>query len=410
MSLENVITLDVDIKKLNYFIEPTVTANDRTVFVINLKDNDFPINLVDVSTITLVSKRLDGRSIITPGVKGLVVGHQVVFELGNSETAVNGRVSATVQLYDYAGRVSSIAFGYIVKNDPSASYLLNVGEITLIQIVLEEGPLRIKEATDAAIAANAAVGNVEAKIIEADAVILVTETVKDETLIVKDATQLVKDETLIVKNDTLLVKADIEAAAIYNTTQGDYAKAEADRLVGTDVSVLDNRLTTFEGETIALLAEKATKTELASVASGSPKGTYATAAALQTAFPTGNTNVYIVTADGNWYSWSGSAWVARGVYQSTGIADETVTLTKLSKDVSGLNNYSTVPIFTNGVLTKVEELDGAVVKKRTTLTYNTDETVNTVTEQTLGKTVITTVNYVNGGFTSTSNQLLEGGL
>lgn len=65
-------------------------------------------------------------------------------------------------------------------------------------------------------------------------------------------------------------------------------------------------------------------TKVASVASGSPKGTYATLAALQTAFPTGNTNIYLVTADGKWYYWNGSAWTAGGVYQSTGIGDGTV--------------------------------------------------------------------------------------
>ncbi len=69
------------------------------------------------------------------------------------------------------------------------------------------------------------------------------------------------------------------------------------------------------------LAEKAkitdVNTQIASVASGSPKGVYATLALLQAAYPTGNTNIYIVTADGNWYYWNGSAWTAGGVYQST---------------------------------------------------------------------------------------------
>lgn len=73
------------------------------------------------------------------------------------------------------------------------------------------------------------------------------------------------------------------------------------------------------------LEQKATTTALQAVASGSPKGTYATLAALQTAFPTGNGNIYVVTANGNWYYWSGSAWTAGGVYQSTGINDKSIT-------------------------------------------------------------------------------------
>ena len=92
------------------------------------------------------------------------------------------------------------------------------------------------------------------------------------------------------------------------------------------------------------------------------------------------------------------------------IDDGSITLSKLSKDISGLNNYSTVPTFTDGVLTKVEELDGVTVKKRTTISYNADNTVNTVTDEFLGKTVISTMHYVDGKFAFISKQLIEGGL
>jgi len=51
-----------------------------------------------------------------------------------------------------------------------------------------------------------------------------------------------------------------------------------------------------------------------SIASGSPKGVYATVADLNNAFPAGDTNIYLVTADGNWYYWNGTAWTAGGLY------------------------------------------------------------------------------------------------
>ncbi|ULM95670.1 SGNH/GDSL hydrolase family protein [Peribacillus frigoritolerans] len=60
----------------------------------------------------------------------------------------------------------------------------------------------------------------------------------------------------------------------------------------------------------------ATKTELNAVASGSPKGAYATLADLQSAFPTGNANMYVVSANGKWYTWNGSAWTAGAIYTS----------------------------------------------------------------------------------------------
>lgn len=79
---------------------------------------------------------------------------------------------------------------------------------------------------------------------------------------------------------------------------------------------------------------QALQTQLQSVASGSPKGTYATLTALQTAFPTGNSNVYVVTADGKWYYWSGTAWTAGGTYQSTGISDGSVLKAMLNETVA----------------------------------------------------------------------------
>jgi len=57
-------------------------------------------------------------------------------------------------------------------------------------------------------------------------------------------------------------------------------------------------------------------TKIATVVSGSPKGVYATLSALQSAYPSGNTNIYVVSADGNWYYWSGTTWASGGVYQS----------------------------------------------------------------------------------------------
>lgn len=82
------------------------------------------------------------------------------------------------------------------------------------------------------------------------------------------------------------------------------------------------------------ITEKATKsyvdTITQSLASGSPKGTFATLLDLQTAYPTGTTGIYVVTADGKWYYWNGSAWVSGGVYQSTGIADGAITDDKIA--------------------------------------------------------------------------------
>ena len=67
----------------------------------------------------------------------------------------------------------------------------------------------------------------------------------------------------------------------------------------------------------------------AALASGSPKGIYATLSSLQAAYPTGNTGIYLVAADGKWYYWT-TIWTAGGVYQSTGFADNSITHAKMA--------------------------------------------------------------------------------
>lgn len=87
------------------------------------------------------------------------------------------------------------------------------------------------------------------------------------------------------------------------------------------------------GQNTSDLAETVTKADTASakadaMASGSPKGVYATKALLEAAFPTGTTGAYLVTADGKWYYWTGVIWDIGGIYQSAGITDKSVTVEK----------------------------------------------------------------------------------
>ena len=117
------------------------------------------------------------------------------------------------------------------------------------------------------------------------------------------------------------------------------------------------------------LADKATKAELASVASGSPKGVYATLSALQSAYPSGNTNIYVVSADGNWYYWNGGAWTSGGVYQSEKLADNSVLLKNLSDDiVKKIHNIKDYNVASNALTdftavgTTALSLNGAYIK------------------------------------------------
>lgn len=48
---------------------------------------------------------------------------------------------------------------------------------------------------------------------------------------------------------------------------------------------------------------------------------------------TDKTKVYVNTTDGKWYSWNGTNWIVGGTYNSQGIGDGTITLSKLADEV-----------------------------------------------------------------------------
>lgn len=110
------------------------------------------------------------------------------------------------------------------------------------------------------------------------------------------------------------------------TDLSDMENNKVDKVTGKGLST--NDYNDIEKAEVGKVKNKAdttyVDTKIASVVNGSPKGVYSTLSALQTAYPTGNTNIYLVTADGKWYYWNGSAWLAGGVYQGTGIADKSI--------------------------------------------------------------------------------------
>jgi len=151
--MQNTFTIDVDIKKTSYFNEPTVTSNDDITFVVNISDDGQVFDLADVTTVSLANTKPDNEVVVTPGV--ISGTNQVTFVLGTNETSVSGRVNAVIQLYDASGRVSTLSFSYAVKVDPTGSgYVPSTDEQTLIEVVLNDGPLRIQEAIDAGVYAN----------------------------------------------------------------------------------------------------------------------------------------------------------------------------------------------------------------------------------------------------------------
>lgn len=133
-------------------------------------------------------------------------------------------------------------------------------------------------------------------------------------------------EIKIVNQDESTEVADIGADAQnvdYNDTT---VKAELDKLnndINTNATNISSEIATRANAVTSL------QSQINILASGSPKGVYATTTALINANP--NTGVYIVTTDGHIYSWTKNAGSAvdLGIYQATGIGENRISMYNL---------------------------------------------------------------------------------
>ncbi|QCR33121.1 hypothetical protein [Lysinibacillus sp. SGAir0095] len=147
MQIQEAIVINVDIKNPTIINQPQVTQNDSNAFLVNIFDGGKPLNLDGVANITIAHTRYDRKVIVTGGTK--VGTNQVKFIVDRPETSVTGQVDAVVQLYNAESRISTLTFSYRVIADPTNNYTPSDSEKTLIEVVLNDGPLRIQEAIEA---------------------------------------------------------------------------------------------------------------------------------------------------------------------------------------------------------------------------------------------------------------------
>ena len=109
----------------------------------------------------------------------------------------------------------------------------------------------------------------------------------------------------------------------------------------TTDSMVDPGRAFFTAEALTRLYDELAA-QMQSLASGSPKGVFASLTALQAAKPDGDTGIYVVSADGKWYYWDGSAWAAGGVYQSDRIALKSISRLEIQDEGIGASQLDFV--------------------------------------------------------------------
>jgi len=292
MAMQNVFNILVDLKVARSIDQPLVTQNDSVVFILEVVENGVPFDLTDTTTVSLAHTRRDGTVVVTTGT---TEGNKATFVLGTNETAVAGGVVAKAQFYDADGRVSTLSFGYTVGTDPTGSgYVPSESEATLIEIVLNDGPLIIQSAEEAAAYATAQGDYVETK-----RSLIETFTGEQTNL----QTQL---------ND-LVLQSGTDIAEVVQARGGEVT--------------LNARLDKTTLQLAEMDEQKASKEELQQV-STSYKESYDTLTLLQNAYPTGDAYNHSVLADGLIYTYT-TSWVSTGIQANgTGIADGSLTTIK----------------------------------------------------------------------------------
>lgn len=324
--MQNVFTIDADIKLKMLINEPTVVQNDNIRFIINVFDNGQPLDLTNVETVSLASVRLDRQTVVTPGTK--IGTNTVQFDLGTEETKFPGRVGAIAQFYGSEGRVSTISFSYRVIKDPTGDgYIPTKREQTLIETVLGDGPLIIQQAQDAANFANeqgqfaqtqANAAN-EAATSANEAAQSAANAANEANAAATSANNAAASANAAADNaNTKATNAQTQAD--YAKAQGDYAKAQGDYAKAQGDYAQDN------GDYAKQVADENKTRWLTAV------NTYADIA---TTYPNPQLGDTVQTIDDSKiYRWDGTQWVWTQQYNANAITDVQNKMTSLVEVVN----------------------------------------------------------------------------
>lgn len=395
MVINNEITLDIS--KQTQFVKISLPQGDNIdrVFKINLVNGVDVYTIPATATVRFEMTRPDGSFIYN---NCPVEDNQVILEITPAISAVDGRFPAQFRITDSStgGLIKSFRFHILIHESVDIeNAVVNTSEFTALQ----DMELRVGDIAPAIQAAETATDNANNA---ADSANDIVNQLEVETLIIwKPYVSTYADiattyptpelgwttqaqdtgirwryngvawinigvstddkvgdlSTVTTTNKTNVVSAINEVnSQLAETTN--IANKAVKKVNGTlpdangnvEITIPTPDLTLYATKTD--LNSKADKTitnnlqiQITNMGNGSPKGTYPTLSALQSAFPTGATGIYVVTADGEWYYWSGSAWTAGGIYQATG-SDGTFTIkdgvTQYKASLNILNGYLTL--------------------------------------------------------------------
>jgi hypothetical protein len=190
--------------------------------------------------------------------------------------------------------------------------------------------------------------------------------------------EVVSQEAIRINSENIRIDSENTRVSWYNTAVSWYNNA-----VAATATAISNAITATTQANAARDAANA-----AANAGGSPKDSYLTLAALQAAFPTGATGIYLVKSDGHWYSYKNSTWTDGGVYmanQNDDYYNVTVNIPLSAGNYyTPLTAHTEVPLANRSIgkvityLTALKEVDRLTIMHIPTLSGNVVVTLNGV--------------------------------
>lgn len=345
MSLQN-LEVDLDLKQ-NLNVYATCKQLDNLNLICNIFDNSVQADLTNYN-VKLRAMKADKVPLIQD-TNISISNNVVIIEASEQLSTTSGKTLVELQFIDKISGLKKATFNLILTI-VSSVIEVNASISTATYTLLQELENKLEQASDF-------FENID-KAVEANSTLETTinnsKTAKsnlDKSISTGNTLKSGLDSDISI-GETLKdnLDSDISTGTTLKTglettiDNANEVKQELDTFVSehSDVIDLDDRVKANAQQINKLNNEKASTiyvdSKFANILNGNPKGTYATLALLQAAFPTGTTGIYIVTADGKWYYWnttlSTPAWTAGGTYQSTGIGDGTITKSMLEAGFS----------------------------------------------------------------------------
>lgn len=399
--------------QIQYWSNDTDSCSVEIAFYSTIKD----IFSLENKTVSIVVTKPDGTSVTAMAV---VTGENTaLWQLTTNELTV-GINKATIQVYSGTERLTFGTFKYKVLVDPEGGQVGSENNYPILVQLIND----VETALNSVSQTNENISQQE----------LTRETneenrVSAEVIRISNENTRVLNETDRINRFNEMTTKQQQDMEVVDARQGkttlrdniqDVKSQLADKARKDDVDVAlalkANQIALNDLHTKVLSKVDKSYVDILtqSIASGSPKGVYPTVGDLNTAFPTGNTNVYVISADKNWYYWSGVAWTAGGVYNSTVLAHGSVSPEITNFLVTGKNLFNKNTITTGFTLGANGELVASAItgvfvsdfiKVKPSTLYSTNQQIlyGALRFYDLNKTFISTPSETGNQFTTPAN-------